>query len=279
MTKFLLSVAFVCATFAGANAQNVLSQTNKVNPTANKSAVACSVGTPATGISESSYFRAYTMSANFDIGSVKIGVGSVTGSFPITVKLYTSSSAFPASYPAGLTQIATVTATLTNAQNYSTVNIPLTTPVSVASGKIVVVEVSNATTTGGIVHYMGVAPSETASSYILAKGCNVNAPTVFTTLNADSRIIIDLVDTTPASTNELFDTKFTMYPNPVSDVLNFTFKDDVSINEIAIIDLSGKVVRTQKGVVSLNVSDLASGTYIVNVSTNQGVATSKFIKK
>src|SRR5690606_5686277 len=103
MKKLLLSVAFVCATITGANAQTVISQTG--GAAATEGTVACP-GNPS-GMSANAYFRAYTMNAALDIGSLKIGVGSTTGNMSITVTLHKSNSAFPASYPAGLTQLAT----------------------------------------------------------------------------------------------------------------------------------------------------------------------------
>src|SRR5690606_37855729 len=151
------------AAIAGANAQTVISQTNGVAPT--DSTVACAVGNPATGISASSYFRAYQMSSDFVIGSVRIGAGSVTGEFPATVKLYTSSAAFPGSYPSGLTEVAVVTSQFTDSQDLTLVDFELDSPVSVSAGTFVVIELSNPNTTvaeggTGALHYMGIASTE-----------------------------------------------------------------------------------------------------------------------
>lgn len=79
--------------------------------------------------------------------------------------------------------------------------------------------------------------------------------------------------------SEFFLNNFTIYPNPTVDVLNIESKNGLSANEIRITDLSGKVVKEQKDATSVNVSDLATGTYIIDVTTNEGRATSKFIKK
>jgi len=45
------------------------------------------------------------------------------------------------------------------------------------------------------------------------------------------------------------------------------------------MDLTGKVLKVQKDASSVNVSDLATGTYLIEITTNEGKATSKFIKK
>ncbi|MCX8532282.1 T9SS-dependent choice-of-anchor J family protein [Chryseobacterium luquanense] len=66
------------------------------------------------------------------------------------------------------------------------------------------------------------------------------------------------------------------YPNPVSDILNIN--SDSKIKSVKIYDLSGKnVLETEKS--SINVSGLTSGTYIVTAQTENGIQSSKIIKK
>lgn len=81
------------------------------------------------------------------------------------------------------------------------------------------------------------------------------------------------------STEDFFKENFTMYPNPTTDVLNIMSKNGLNANEIRISDLTGKVVKVQKDASTINVSDLATGTYLIDITTNEGKATSKFIKK
>lgn len=67
-----------------------------------------------------------------------------------------------------------------------------------------------------------------------------------------------------------------VYPNPVSDILNIN--SDSKIKSVKIYDLSGKnVLETEKS--SINVSGLTSGTYIVTAQTENGIQSSKIIKK
>lgn len=88
------------------------------------------------------------------------------------------------------------------------------------------------------------------------------------------------VTTTPtASNDEFFKNNFTIYPNPTTDELNITTVNGLELNEISIFDLTGRKVKSFKNEKTLNVSDLASGTYIINIKTNEGTGTSKFIKK
>ena len=282
MKKFLLSAALVCVASIGTKAQTTISQTNNQVPI--DTAVACAVGQPAVGISASSYFRAYTMTKATKIVSVKVGVGAVNGNFPITVKLHKSNGAFPGSYPAGLTQLATVAATLTAAQDETLVTVDFVSAVPVSSGDIIVAEIQNINTApanggNGSTHYMGVVATETAPGYILATGCSINTPTSFVTVSPAAKIVIDLVENETASSEQFFAENFTLYPNPTTDVLNISSKNGLNASEVRITDLSGKVVKVQKDASTVNVSDLAAGTYLIDITTNEGKASSKFIKK
>ena len=279
MKKFLLSAALVCVASIGTKAQTTISQTGGAAPTTGT--IACG-NNQAPTTSENSFYRAYTLNANMDITSVKVGIGTVAGNVPITVKLHKSNGAFPGSYPAGLTQIGSATKTLTATTTAMTVDVPFTTPISALLGDIIVVEVNNAATTAGNAYYMGVigTGNETAPAYIMSATCSINTPTTFAAVSAtaNGKIVLDLVAQN-LSAEKFFTENFTLYPNPTTDVLNITSKNGLNATEIRITDLSGKVVKVQKDASTVNVSDLASGTYLIDITTKEGKATSKFIKK
>lgn len=72
--------------------------------------------------------------------------------------------------------------------------------------------------------------------------------------------------------------KLSAYPNPAVDVV--TLKSSKDIKEIAIIDLSGKIVKREKSNGQVNVSNLAKGTYIAQaVYADGSVENTKVIKK
>jgi alpha-tubulin suppressor-like RCC1 family protein len=86
----------------------------------------------------------------------------------------------------------------------------------------------------------------------------------------------------PAMATENFGiaTELKMYPNPIQDVLNLSY--DHEITSVSMYNLYGQVVLTQdikatEG--SVNTSALASGTYIVKVTSNLEVKTLKVIKE
>ncbi|RYE04858.1 MAG: T9SS type A sorting domain-containing protein, partial [Sphingobacteriales bacterium] len=78
-------------------------------------------------------------------------------------------------------------------------------------------------------------------------------------------------------------TKFDIYPNPASDLLNVANFEGIRINGVTMTDLNGRVVKrnTYSAVedVEVNVSDLASGIYLLNIETDLGSVTKKIMKK
>ncbi|MBU2019165.1 MAG: T9SS type A sorting domain-containing protein [Bacteroidetes bacterium] len=71
-----------------------------------------------------------------------------------------------------------------------------------------------------------------------------------------------------------------VYPNPASEEVMITL--NARPESIQIFDVSGQIVKTintSSVLTSVNISDLASGTYLVNVISKTGVATTKFVKK
>ena len=64
-----------------------------------------------------------------------------------------------------------------------------------------------------------------------------------------------------------------IYPNPSNGNFNIDFGADLTNATIEIIDLTGKVVYTQSvswNVTNISVSELASGNYIIKVTSDQG---------
>lgn len=71
-----------------------------------------------------------------------------------------------------------------------------------------------------------------------------------------------------------------VYPNPANDVVNVTV--DALVSNVAIVDLNGRTVKSVKfdgvSTASVNVSDLASGVYMMTVSSDKGTTTKKIVK-
>jgi hypothetical protein len=88
-------------------------------------------------------------------------------------------------------------------------------------------------------------------------------------------------DAAAAKANDKF--KVTMFPNPVSSVLNLQLNSKVSEKTIRVADMYGRILISQKGdqnTTQLDVTKLIQGTYIVQIVDAKGnmIFTGKFIK-
>lgn len=84
------------------------------------------------------------------------------------------------------------------------------------------------------------------------------------------------------STDNFFASNFSIYPNPVADVLNIATKNGATIESAQVLDINGRIVNQTNVLgsdsIQINVSDLTSGVYFVKVQSELGVGTSKIIK-
>jgi hypothetical protein len=86
----------------------------------------------------------------------------------------------------------------------------------------------------------------------------------------------------PTGIDEIGIEQITVYPNPAVDVLNIA-SGGLEIESITIVDVLGRAVEThgraslQDG--KINVSHFHSGVYTIQITTKQGAATRKFVKK
>ncbi len=82
-----------------------------------------------------------------------------------------------------------------------------------------------------------------------------------------------------ASVNPLNKNNFTVYPNPANDVLNIA--GEKAVNEVLVYNLQGQKVLELKGnaISEMNVTELASGQYMVKLNSDEFTQTIKFVKK
>lgn len=73
--------------------------------------------------------------------------------------------------------------------------------------------------------------------------------------------------------------EFLLYPNPTSDF--FHIESNVSIESVIVYDLKGRIVQSfDSDVTKYSVSEIASGLYIVEIQTEEGLQVRKqFIKE
>ncbi|RZJ33853.1 MAG: T9SS type A sorting domain-containing protein [Flavobacterium sp.] len=85
------------------------------------------------------------------------------------------------------------------------------------------------------------------------------------------------------SVNQALANKFSVYPNPANNVVTISSADAIGVNNISITDLNGRVVKNVKVTdapqsIEVNVSDLSSGMYMMNISSAEGTAVKKIVK-
>jgi len=96
-------------------------------------------------------------------------------------------------------------------------------------------------------------------------------------------IIISAIKNTPLSVkNDFVSSKFSVFPNPVNDVVTITNNENIGIEHIQVFDISGKSVHLKtfnyENEVKLNIENLALGIYTIHIKTKEGVAVKKIIK-
>lgn len=76
--------------------------------------------------------------------------------------------------------------------------------------------------------------------------------------------------------------KFSTYPNPVSDNVTISNSDNILLTDVSITDINGRTVKTLKvnnlSEVQMNVAELGAGVYFMNITADTGKVVKKFIK-
>jgi hypothetical protein len=84
-----------------------------------------------------------------------------------------------------------------------------------------------------------------------------------------------------ATQDFVFSNYFSLYPNPVKDVLNIAVKETIEITSINIYNTLGQlvlVIPNAQKVSSVDVSGLTAGNYFIKINSDKGTSNTKFIK-
>lgn len=73
-----------------------------------------------------------------------------------------------------------------------------------------------------------------------------------------------------------------IFPNPARDYLSVRMDEDISVREVIITDVMGRMISREKRSDSrffsgVDISDLSSGIYLLTLNTNKGMVTSKIV--
>jgi hypothetical protein len=88
--------------------------------------------------------------------------------------------------------------------------------------------------------------------------------------------------TSVLGTNDFLSSKFSVFPNPANNVINFSNDQNAVVDTVEMADLNGRVVKSMKVNATegqISVSDLATGMYMMKITTDQGVAVKKIVKQ
>lgn len=130
-------------------------------------------------------------------------------------------------------------------------------------------------TINGTLIHTSQTPWGNASGINTLGGINFYARDAANTFYVDDILLLD----GHLNTDEFSASLFSIYPNPVKNMLNIRSK--TAVNTITIYDLLGKVVLTASPDMispSIDMSDLSSGTYLVNLKIGNTSKTVKVIK-
>ena len=75
------------------------------------------------------------------------------------------------------------------------------------------------------------------------------------------------------------DTSISIYPNPANEVIKILNNNNLSISNIEIIDLTGRIVLSTEKCEDINISELAEGQYFVKIIGETTIVKKLFIKK
>jgi hypothetical protein len=253
----------------------------------NNSTISCQLGGT---IFDNTYYRAFDLSSfniteDFVISAVEFGVEVVntsSGSYPITVRLYTTTDVFPANFPGDdYTLLAEQTYDVPNqAQSIYSAAMAATVPL----GSNLVVEIGyEGDPTGDALVYLGSNDNgETAPTYIVAPNCGVSSPETIQQVNNDFAghgLVLNIVGPTVLGVKQNALSTVSIYPNPTTAIVNFRLPNGVEVQKAYLSDITGKQIGLEVQNNSVNISRFSTGIYMLTLQTMEGNVTKKIVKE
>ncbi|MET0945007.1 MAG: T9SS type A sorting domain-containing protein [Flavobacterium sp.] len=84
-----------------------------------------------------------------------------------------------------------------------------------------------------------------------------------------------------ATQDFVFSNYFSVYPNPVKDILNITAKETIEVTSINIYNTLGQlvlVIPNAQNTQTVDISGLTAGNYFIKINSDKGTSNTKFIK-
>lgn len=106
--------------------------------------------------------------------------------------------------------------------------------------------------------------------------CNTN----WVAKDATSNYVSTQEECTNLQNEEFITNSFTVYPNPVNDMLFIENNNNKIIQKIVVYDVMGKTVIEQNGnIAQIDFSNITSGLYLVKITSEKEIIVKKIIKK
>ena len=125
----------------------------------------------------------------------------------------------------------------------------------------------------------------TESTYPLTayEGQNIRVAIQCKTPDAYMFMVDDFkVTATSLSVKDILASKFSVNPNPATDLISISNAENIAVNELLITDLNGRIVQqhnvTNAANIEVNVADLSAGMYLMTINSDQGTAIKKIMK-
>lgn len=88
--------------------------------------------------------------------------------------------------------------------------------------------------------------------------------------------LLAVKETTDSNTN------FSVFPNPATNLIIVSSKNNAAITAVTMTDINGRIIKNQSfdtlATIEMNVSDIASGMYMMTIVSNEGNVTKKIVK-
>ncbi len=274
---------FITSLFSLVVSAQTITQSNTQTITDLNSVSCSNTGTGET--LENHYYRDFDLASfgitgAYGITEVQFGIQSVQivtadPTIPVTIKLYSTALAFPASFPAGYTEIGSVIANVAP-QTLTILNVPITG--TVPAGEKLVVEVFNLDLVGAAFAIGSNADGQLTPSYIVAPGCGITNPTDIGALGfPDMHLVLNVVGTV-LGVNDYLLKSVGVYPNPSKDIVAIQLPDEVILTKATIMDNTGKVFERKVSNNTISIADFATGIYFLTLQTDKGIVNKKIVK-
>ncbi|MFT7073939.1 T9SS type A sorting domain-containing protein [Patiriisocius sp. Uisw_017] len=274
-----LALAFIGSIAFQAQAQEVVMTQNEDDVQV-PGGVSCGGG-------DNAYYRAYDLS-NGDqpyspqvlLVGAEFGVENIDGDDELTVNIYQVSS-FPDGFDSTATPdlLASASVTVGLDDVGTVVRVVFDNPPTVDQDAIIAVQLNQGET--GLNYFPAVTGGATADSYITSVVCDiVGTPVSYADIGfPDSHTILNLVVDMALGVNDVALSQVSIFPNPAQNVINVNVPGSIEIERVAMYDLLGKRANVSISNGQVNVSELASGVYLMKIETSVGTITEKVIKQ